>query len=104
MTKVTVHNPTNKTKAVRIAGGHTIVKPGDKAKIDVNFTDEEGDRYVKAGLVFKGPGADDIGEGAKEPESTPEPKNTAAPAPKEPAPAPAPQKAAPAAPAAPKKD
>jgi len=53
MTKVKVTNPTNKAKAVRIAGGHAILKPGKSEGLEVNFTDEERARYVEAGLVFK---------------------------------------------------
>lgn len=52
MTKVGVKNPTFKSKAVREAGGFTIIKPGKSATVDANWSDLEVDRYRAAGLEF----------------------------------------------------
>lgn len=49
---VSVKNPTTKTKAVRIAGGHQTIAPGKSEKVDVVFDDVEKARYEKAGLAF----------------------------------------------------
>ena len=48
-----VTNPTTKAKAVRIAGGHSIVDAGKSKEMDLDLTDDEGLRYVAAGLKFK---------------------------------------------------
>lgn len=47
-----VKNPTGKSKAIRIAGGHAIVAPGKSEKIDAVLTADEKVKYEAAGLVF----------------------------------------------------
>ena len=49
---ISVKNPTGKEKAIRIAGGHAIIKSGKSEKIDVVLTADEKTKYEAAGLVF----------------------------------------------------
>ncbi|WP_422073898.1 hypothetical protein [Tranquillimonas rosea] len=51
--KYQVHNPTSRKKAVRAAGGFTVVEPGGKATIDAEWTEGELARYERAGLKVK---------------------------------------------------
>lgn len=50
MAKFNVENPTGKSKAVREAGGLTIIKPGKKASVEADWSDAEVARYEAAGL------------------------------------------------------
>ena len=50
MTTVEVRNPTFKSKAVREAGGFTIIKPGASATVKADWPDLEVERYKAAGL------------------------------------------------------
>ncbi|MEO1398728.1 MAG: hypothetical protein AAFU56_07680 [Pseudomonadota bacterium] len=51
MTKVS--NPTRKTKAVRVKGGHVTIKPGKSETIkDLDLSESETQRYEAAGLKF----------------------------------------------------
>lgn len=53
MSIVKVKNPTAKTKAIRIAGGHHLIEPGKTSpKLEVDFRDGERERYEDAGLKF----------------------------------------------------
>lgn len=45
-------NPTAKGKAVRTAGGLTVIEAGKSLTLDADWTDEELARYTKAGLVI----------------------------------------------------
>lgn len=48
----TVKNPTPKTKAIRVAGGHVIIKSKDKADIKSQLKDDDLVRYRSAGLII----------------------------------------------------
>lgn len=50
--KLTVENPTPKSKAVRVPGGHEVISPGKKATIDVDMSTEQRAKYEAAGLVI----------------------------------------------------
>ena len=51
--KYAVENPTYKSKAVREAGGLTIIKPGETKSVEAEWTNAEIERYEKAGCVIK---------------------------------------------------
>ncbi|OAN71096.1 hypothetical protein A8B82_21115 [Sulfitobacter sp. EhC04] len=53
MMKVTVENPTGKSKAVRIPGDLHVILPGKKVSLDVDWSDEQRAKYERAGLVIK---------------------------------------------------
>lgn len=55
MTKFSVSNPTGKGKAVREAGGLTVIKPGEKTGIEASWSDEDLARYEAAGLKVTKP-------------------------------------------------
>lgn len=57
MNTVEVKNPTLKSKAVREAGGFTVIKPGKTAKVEADWSDTELDRYRSAGLQITKAGA-----------------------------------------------
>ncbi len=50
--KLTVENPTHKSKAIRVPGGHEVILPGKKASIDVDMSAEDRAKYEAAGLVI----------------------------------------------------
>lgn len=49
--RVTVENPTSRTKAVRAAGGLRSIPPGGIITVEVEWSDAERARYEAAGLV-----------------------------------------------------
>jgi hypothetical protein len=53
MMKVTVENPTSKSKAVRVPGDQHVILPGKKASLDVDWSDDQRAKYERAGLVIK---------------------------------------------------
>lgn len=53
MMKVTVENPTGKSKAVRIPGDLHVILPGKKATVEVDWTEDHRAKYERAGLVIK---------------------------------------------------
>lgn len=53
MMKVSVENPTSKSKAVRIPGDLHVIPPGKKASLDVDWSDNQRAKYERAGLVIK---------------------------------------------------
>ncbi|WP_116082101.1 hypothetical protein [Tropicimonas sp. IMCC34011] len=65
MTRMNVENPTHRSKAVREAGGLTVIKPGAAADVDGSGWSEEYRRKLSAsGLVIS------EGEAADEPQGT----------------------------------
>lgn len=52
MGKLNVENPTGKSKAVREAGGLTVIKPGKKVSVEAIWSDAERARYEAAGLYI----------------------------------------------------
>lgn len=50
--KLTVENPTHKSKAVRVPGGHEVILPGKKASLDVDMSADDRAKYEKAGLII----------------------------------------------------
>ena len=73
MAKIKVTNPAGRTKAVRCKGGFEVLKRGESAVVDQNWTEDEKKRYEVAGLK--------IGKAAKE-DGSAETENAAPPAPK----------------------
>lgn len=49
---LTIENPTHRAKAIRDAGGLTVIKPESKVTVDA-LDDEARQRYEAAGLVIK---------------------------------------------------
>lgn len=54
MLRLNVSNPTGRKKAVREAGGLTIIGLGETVSVLANWTEEEAVRYETAGLVLSG--------------------------------------------------
>jgi len=52
-----VGNPTARSKAVRIAGGHVIIEPGKTETIDDPLSEADVLRYKAVGLMFPTPKA-----------------------------------------------
>lgn len=50
--KHTVKNLTSKAKAVKVKGGHEVVKAGDSVTFDADFSDAQITQYESAGLEF----------------------------------------------------
>lgn len=76
MARMTVKNPTRKAKAVREAGGLTIIKSGGKATVDANWSETYVAQLEKAGLQIKAQKGGD--EKPEEPTVAAEPSRDAA--------------------------